>query len=276
MKLRDKDTKKYLLSVAVSTFVSYVVTFISFYGRVYYDIIETTCVCICLLNVVTALLAWKFAKSNSKMSLLVLHWELDTLAMLPLMGFSIWTITDGTIACFFAIIQFILLGIFNLFTVGLSLAVYSFIQHKCKNICLITLYAFTYILYSCSMEQEYNSFNIIYCKEVPSGLQYNNSCGTIEYRGEKYTIKKSVYYVKKKLQNVDVYRSDGIISYTKSEVESDKKLANYLGIPLVRIVVISKDKLLDNNTLFSYEAKGDSIFVNQAKNLVIYVNSIQK
>ena len=109
MKLRDKDTKKYLLSVAVSTFVSYVVTFISFYGRVYYDIIETTCVCICLLNVVTALLAWKFAKSNSKMSLLVLHWELDTLAMLPLMGFSIWAITDGTIACFFAIIQFILL-----------------------------------------------------------------------------------------------------------------------------------------------------------------------
>ena len=89
------------------------------------------------------------------------------------------------------------------------------------------------------MEQEYNSFNIIYCKEVSSGLQYNNSCGTIEYRGEKYTIKKSVYYVKKKLQNVDVYRSDGIISYTKREVESDKKLANYLGIPLVRIVVIN-------------------------------------
>ena len=77
------------------------------------------------------------------------------------------------------------------------------------------------------MEQEYNSFNIIYCKEVSSGLQCNNSCGTIEYRGEKYTIKKSAYYVKKKLQNVDVYRSDGIISYTKSEVESDKKLANY-------------------------------------------------
>ena len=58
-------------------------------------------------------------------------------------------------------------------------------------ICLITLYAFTYILYSCSMGQEYNSFNIIYCKEVSSGLQCNNSCGTIEYRGEKYTIKKS-------------------------------------------------------------------------------------
>ena len=34
MKLKNKDTKKYLLSVAVSTFVSYIVTFISFYGGV--------------------------------------------------------------------------------------------------------------------------------------------------------------------------------------------------------------------------------------------------
>ena len=66
------------------------------------------------------------------MSLLVLHWELDTLAMLPLMGFSIWAITDGTIACFFAIIQFILLGIFNLFTVGLSFSVYCFFYVICK------------------------------------------------------------------------------------------------------------------------------------------------
>ena len=130
MKLRNKDMKKYLLSVAVSTFVAHVVPAVFFHGEVNAGIAQT--ICVCLLNVTTALLAWKFAKSNSKMSLLVLHWELDTLAMLPLMGFSIWAITDGTIACFFAIIQFILLGILNLFTVGLSLAVYSFIQHKCK------------------------------------------------------------------------------------------------------------------------------------------------
>ena len=130
MKLRNKDMKKYLLSVAVSTFVAHVVPAVFFHGEVNAGIAQT--ICVCLLYVTTALLAWKFAKSNSKMSLLVLHWELDTLAMLPLMGFSIWAITDGTIACFFAIIQFILLGIFNLFTVGLSLAVYSFIQHKSK------------------------------------------------------------------------------------------------------------------------------------------------
>ena len=89
-----------------------------------------------------------------------------------------------------------------------------------NHICLITLYVFTYILYSCSIDQEYDSLNIIYCKEVPSGLQYSDFCRTIEYRGEKYAIKKSVYYIKNKLQNVDVYRSDGIISYTNSEVKS--------------------------------------------------------
>ena len=43
-----------------------------------------------------------------------------------------------------------------------------------NHICLITLYVFTYILYSCSIDQEYDSFNIIYCKEVPSGLQYRD------------------------------------------------------------------------------------------------------
>ena len=64
-----------------------------------------------------------------------------------------------------------------------------------NHICLITLYAFTYILYSCSIEQEYNSFNIIYCKEVSSGLQYNNSCGTIEYRGEKKNYNHSNIFV---------------------------------------------------------------------------------
>ena len=30
-----------------------------------------------------------------------------------------------------------------------------------NHICLITLYVFTYILYSCSIDQEYDSFNII-------------------------------------------------------------------------------------------------------------------
>lgn len=63
-----------------------------------------------------------------------------------------------------------------------------------NHICLIILYTFTCILYSCSIEKEYNSFNIIYCKELHSGLQYCNSCKTIEYGEKKYAIEMCVYY----------------------------------------------------------------------------------
>ncbi len=140
-----------------------------------------------------------------------------------------------------------------------------------NHICLIILYTFTCILYSCSIEKEYNSFNIIYCKELHSGLQYCNSCKTIEYGEKKYAIEMCVYYVKNKLQHVDVYKCDGIISYTGSEVKSDKKLANYIGVPFVRNIIIDKDKLIDGNKISPYEAKGDSMIVNQAENIVIYV-----
>lgn len=127
MKLRNKDTKKYLLSVAVSTFAAYVVPSVFLYLGVYDGIIGT--ICICLLNVSTALLAWKFAKSDSKMALLKCHLGLNTLVTLLLMGITHFSVTNGN-AIFLIIIIFIWLGLFNLFTLGLSLAVYSFIQDK--------------------------------------------------------------------------------------------------------------------------------------------------
>ena len=46
MKLRNKDMKKYLLSVAVSTFVAHVVPAVFFHGEVNAGIAQTIC---CLL-----------------------------------------------------------------------------------------------------------------------------------------------------------------------------------------------------------------------------------
>lgn len=128
MKLRNKDTKKYLLSVAVSTFVAYVLPSIFFYGEVYEAIIRT--ICNCLLNVSTALLAWKFAKSDSKMSLLIWHCGLNCLVTLLVMGIVLLQITDGMFIFVSTVILFSLFGIFNLITIGFSFAVYSFVQRK--------------------------------------------------------------------------------------------------------------------------------------------------
>ena len=90
MKLRNKDMKKYLLSVAVSTFVAHVVPAVFFHGEVNAGIAQT--ICVCLLNVTTALLAWKFAKSDNKMSLLIWHLGLTSLASLLLLFISL---SDG-------------------------------------------------------------------------------------------------------------------------------------------------------------------------------------
>lgn len=128
MKLRNKDTKKYLLSVAVSTFVAYALPSIFFYGEVYEAIIRT--ICNCLLNVSTALLAWKFAKSDSKMSLLIWHCGLNCLVTLLVMGIVLLQITDGMFIFVSTVILFSLFGIFNLITIGFSFAVYSFVQRK--------------------------------------------------------------------------------------------------------------------------------------------------
>ena len=130
MKLRNKDTKKYLLSVAVSTFVAYVVPSIFFCGEVNAGIAWT--ICVCLLNVTTGLLAWKFAKSDSKMSLLIWHLGLTLLASLLLLGISLSDGTEVMFVYYFVTILYILFVIFNLITIAFSLAVYSFIQRKCK------------------------------------------------------------------------------------------------------------------------------------------------
>lgn len=120
-----------LLSVAVSTFVAHVVPAVFFYGEVNAGIAQT--ICVCLLNVTTALLAWKFAKSDNKMSLLIWHLGLTSLASLLLLFISLSDGAEVMFVYYFITILFILFVIFNLITIGFSFAVYSFIQDKFAN-----------------------------------------------------------------------------------------------------------------------------------------------
>ena len=71
-----------------------------------------------------------------------------------------------------------------------------------------------------------------------------------------------------RLNNVDIYRSDGILSYTNNELKSDKHLTKYIDIPLNRRIIILQKSLSDNGTVFTYEQKGDSIFVNREMKLL--------
>ena len=141
-----------------------------------------------------------------------------------------------------------------------------------KTDCLI---AFFILLYSCSTkEQEYESFNVLYCKESFQGLHYNVSDKIITYKEKMYSVKMIGYYINRRLNNVDIYRSDGILSYTNNELKSDKHLIKYIDIPLNRKIIILQKTLSDNGTVFTYEQKGDSIFVNRGNEIIIYVKEI--
>ena len=86
------------------------------------------------------------------------------------------------------------------------------------------LIAFFILLYSCSIkEQEYESFNVLYCKESSQGLHYNVSDKIITYKEKIYSVKMIGYYIKRRLNSVDIYKSDGLLSYTNNELKSDGK-----------------------------------------------------
>ncbi len=89
-----------------------------------------------------------------------------------------------------------------------------------------------------------------------------------------YSVKMIGYYINRRLNNVDIYRSDGILSYTNNELKSDKHLTKHIDIPLNRRIIILQKSLSDNGTVFTYEQKGDSIFVNRGNEIIIYVKEI--
>lgn len=68
MKLRDKDTKKYLLTVFVATFVAYIIPAVVLYLGYFMGFMLT--ICISLFNLSMALLASLWAKSVRKEFLL--------------------------------------------------------------------------------------------------------------------------------------------------------------------------------------------------------------
>ena len=93
MKLRDKDTKKYLLTVFVATFVAYIIPAVVLYLGYFMGIMLT--ICISLFNLSMALLAWLWAKSVRKEFLLKRQIILNSLVTLLLIGIISLVVTNG-------------------------------------------------------------------------------------------------------------------------------------------------------------------------------------
>ena len=125
MKLRDKDTKKYLLTVFVATFVAYIIPAVVLYLGYFMGVMLT--ICISLFNLSMALLAWLWAKSVRKEFLLKRQIILNSLVTLLLIGIISLVVTNGA-ALSLNLIVFVWLGIFNLLPICIQYAIYSFIS----------------------------------------------------------------------------------------------------------------------------------------------------
>ena len=130
MKLRDKDTKKYLLTVFVATFVAYIIPAVVLYLGYFMGFMLT--ICISLFNLSMALLAWLWAKSVRKEFLLKRQIILNSLVTLLLIGIISLVVTNGA-ALSLSLMVFVWLGIFNLLPICIHYAIYSFISKRTNS-----------------------------------------------------------------------------------------------------------------------------------------------
>lgn len=128
MKLRDKDTKKYLLTVFVATFVAYIIPAVVLYLGYFMGIMLT--ICISLFNLSMALLAWLWAKSVRKEFLLKRQIILNSLVTLLLIGIISLVVTNGA-ALSLSLMVFVWLGI-------LTIALYRYHAQRCNRYHAIT------------------------------------------------------------------------------------------------------------------------------------------
>ena len=74
-----------------------------------------------------------------------------------------------------------------------------------------------------------------------------------------------------KLQKIDVYRSDGVLSYTRKDFMADRFFTKYIDVPLGRKIIIREDSIFDSGIIASYEKRGDSLFIKQADEIIVYI-----
>ena len=130
MKLRDKDTKKYLLTVFVATFVAYIIPAVVLYLGYFMGIMLT--ICISLFNLSMALLAWLWAKSVRKEFLLKRQIILNSLVTLLLIGIISLVVTNGA-ALSMSLMEIVWVGIINLLPICIQYDIYSFISKRTNS-----------------------------------------------------------------------------------------------------------------------------------------------
>jgi hypothetical protein len=119
---------------------------------------------------------------------------------------------------------------------------------------------------------QYNNMVVITCRINDKGFSYHNHL--IRYNNEDYLPIKSETYKCNNLSTIDVYQSEGAMSYSRYELSEDSMIAKSIQAVFKRKIIIRAGTLYDNTSCRGdYEIRGDSLFVCKSDTLWIYVQT---
>lgn len=122
---------------------------------------------------------------------------------------------------------------------------------------------------SCSMNKFLKTFSVISYKEVADGYQYSDII--ITFKSKLYKPIICAEYSMDTLYSIKLYKSEGSILYSKSELENDQLLKKNLHINDVSSLIIYKNYILDRGKKIEITEQSDSTLYCILKNeLFIY------
>ncbi len=130
---------------------------------------------------------------------------------------------------------------------------------------------------SCSTRQEVKedevlSFSVTTCVKNSEGLVYGDTI--VNYDGGEYRPTKNETYKNGALEGIDIYKAEGILSYSFKDLKNDSLLVSSIRAVFDRKIVI-KDNLLHDSKFTGlngkkFNNKNGNFYVQENDTLLIY------
>lgn len=116
------------------------------------------------------------------------------------------------------------------------------IQHLKKSINV--LFFAVLLLTSCEAQDKTNVVEILTGKEVESDGYIYSDDSIFKLGNKEYSLRsKAIYDVDGNIQQLEVYKSEGKLSYSRAELLEDRKMLDYYRLPFQQKMSYSNGKL---------------------------------
>lgn len=114
-----------------------------------------------------------------------------------------------------------------------------------------------------------NNYIVTRYEKIEHGYQYSNN--VIVYYSNNYQPITSAIYINDSLTAFDLYKAEGAVGYSITDIKADTQFFKMLNIPLIRSIKINKKEIVDNEKVYKItEIRRDSIYSLQNDTLLLY------